>query len=429
MSNVVVHILTHTRILSGTTSQFFVLISTLSLFDLAVSDRTISFVSDVRKPTMAVSQLDICNATGEQCLDEPYTLPQRGEANSSLSSHWPSPVTCEMNIQAWESDLLEFDLSNKHFYLLEGFRSGFHQVIPKHSIGDLKWYCPPNHSLAIHVREKIEQNLRKEVLAKRMFGPFEKQVVYENLGFFRSSPLGAVENSNKTFRPINDLSFPRNDPAIPSVNSFVNKNDFETTWDDFKIVAQYLRNLTQDCEIGIFDWEGAYRQIPTHPSQWAYLVVCDFDGQAYVDTRIAFGGVAGCGSFGGPADGWKDIMIQKFNLLRIFRWVDDNLCVKLKSSSVSMLDLVKASEVLGVKTNVTKYAEFSSQQMYIGFQWNVQLKTVGLSAEKLLKRRQEVDEFWVKLSWSKNELEQINGKLNHLTLILPQMKPYLTSNF
>lgn len=94
-----------------------------------------------------------------------------------------------------------------------------------------------------------------------------------------------------------------------------------------------------------------------------------------------------------------------------------------------MLDLVKASEVLGVKTNVTKYAEFSSQQMYIGFQWNVQLKTVGLSAEKLLKRRQEVDEFWVKLSWSKNELEQINGKLNHLTLILPQMKPYLTSNF
>ena len=54
---------------------------------------------------------------------------------------------------------------------------------------------------------------------------------------------------------------------------------------------------------------------------------------------------------------------------------------------------------------------------------------MGLSAQKLLKRRQEVDEFWSKLVWSKNELEKLNGKLNHLTLILPQLKPYLTANY
>lgn len=334
-----------------------------------------------------------------------------------------------MNIDVWESELNHLNLRDKFDYLLNGFKFGFHQGIPKHSIRDLKLYCPPNHSSALQVKSKIEENLRKEVLAKRMFGPYEKEEVYRNLGFFRSSPLGAVENSNKSFRPINDLSFPRDDPSTPSVNSFVNKDDFKTTWDDFKVVAQFLRNLDQPCEIGIFDWEGAYRQIPTHPSQWAYLIVCDFDGKAYVDTRITFGGVAGCGSFGGPADGWKEIMSLKFKLLRIFRWVDDNLCVKEKSSKVSMIDLVRASETLGVKTNATKYSEFSSRQMYIGFEWNVGNKTVGLSAEKLVQRRNELDEFWTKISWSKNELEKINGKLNHLTLILPQLKPYLTANF
>lgn len=93
-----------------------------------------------------------------------------------------------------------------------------------------------------------------------MFGPYKKELVYENLGFFRTSPLGAVENGDKSMRPINDLSFPINDPLIPSVNSFVNKEDFETTWDDFKVVAKFLRNLEEDCLIGIFDWEGAYRQ-------------------------------------------------------------------------------------------------------------------------------------------------------------------------
>lgn len=182
-------------------------------------------------------------------------------------------------------------------------------------------------------------------------------------------------------------------------------------------------------DIGIFDWEGAYRQIPTHPSQCPYLAICGFEDEIYIDTCIAFGGVAGCGSFGGPADGWKEIMTSKFDLVRIFRWVDDNLCVKLASSPVSMLDLVKASEILGVKTNSTKYAEFADEQSFIGFKWNVKNKTVGLSAQKLLQRRNEIDLFWSKLNWKNNELERMNGKLNHLTLILPQLKPYLTANF
>lgn len=345
------------------------------------------------------------------------------------SAIWPAPVNCKMNLKNWESELRDLDLLEKHGHLLNGFKKGFHQGIPSHTLGDLKWFCPPNHSSAEKVKEKIIRNLDKEVIAKRVFGPFTKEEVFKYLGFFRSSPLGAVENGDKSFRPINDLSFPRNDPTTPSVNSFVDKDNFTTTWDDFETVSKFLRNLNESCEMGIFDWEGAYRQIPTHPSQWPYLVICDFDGYIYIDTRVTFGGVAGCGSFGGPADGGKDIMKKKFDLLCIFCWVDDNLCVKLKASSVLMIDLVKARESLVVKTNATKYSEFSTKQMYIGFQWDVSAKTVGLSAAKLLNRREELDEFWVKLKWSKNEVEKINGKLNHLTLILPQLKPYLTANF
>lgn len=380
-------------------------------------------------------QYEFENSTNKTSSEIQLRLPSQASeivvlgTNSEPEEQWPTRVRCEMNISVWEKELRSWNLLGKHGHLLQGFKTGFHQGIPAHSIRDLQWFCPPNHTSALQVREKIERNLLKEVDAGRMFGPFEKQEVFDKLGFFRSSPLGAVENGDKSFRPINDLSFPRDDPDTPSVNSFVHKEDFETSWDDFGTVSKFLQNLKEDCEIGIFDWEGAYRQIPTHPSQWPYLIVCDFEGRAYVDTRVTFGGVAGCGSFGGPADGWKEIMELKFDLLRIFRWVDDNLCVKLRSSPVSMLDLVKASETLGVKTNASKYSEFSSTQMYIGFEWNVVNKTVGLSASKLLKRREELDVFWVKLTWKKNEVEKINGKLNHLTLILPQLKPYLTANF
>lgn len=181
--------------------------------------------------------------------------------------------------------------------------------------------------------------------------------------------------------------------------------------------------------IRIFDWEGAYRQIPTHPSQWKYLAILGFDDEVYIDTRISFGGVAGCGSFGGPADGWKELMREKFDLINIFQWVDDNLCVKRISLLLLMMEIVHAITELGVKTNSTKYSEFAAEQSFIGFLWNVKNKTVGIPSTKLLKRRNELDEFWVKSSWRKNEVEKINGKLNHLTLILPQLKPYLTANF
>lgn len=334
-----------------------------------------------------------------------------------------------MNVVAWERELKKYGLFAEYLYLLKGFEEGFHQGIPSHLIRNLKWFSPPNHKSALDAREKIEKSIEKELLAGRMCGPFHEQEVYENIGFFRTSPLGAVINGDGSFRPINDLSFPRFDETTPSVNSFVDKADFATTWDDFKLVAKFFRALDRNVMLGIFDWEGAYRQIPTHPSQWAYLAIRGFDDMIYIDLRIAFGGVAGCGSFGGPADGWKNLMKRKFNLVEVFRWVDDNLMIKDSSDIVSMLDIVRASEELGVKTNATKYAEFAYEQKFIGFLWNINSKTVTLPASKLKKRIAELDLFLSTEHFTRNTVEKFNGKLSHLTLILPQLKAYLTENF
>lgn len=329
------------------------------------------------------------------------------------TAHWPATVSCEMDIEAWERELKKFGLLSKYLYLLDGFSEGFHQGIPTHTIGNLLWYSPPNHRSPLEAREKIEENIKKEVTKGRMKGPFSQGEVYKNLGFYRTSPLGAVINGDGSFRPINDLSFPKSDESIPSVNSFVDKDDFKTTWDDFKVVSRFFKTLEIDVLLGIFDWEGAYRQIPTHPSQWKYLAIKDFNDKIYIDLRVAFGGVAGCGSFGGPADGWKDLMKKKFNLVEAFRWVDDNLMIKKSSQSTSMLQIVKASESLGVKTNVTKYSEFSQEQKFIGFLWNAKHKTVSLPINKLLQRRSELKEFMGKVDFNKNEVEKFNGKLSH----------------
>lgn len=171
------------------------------------------------------------------------------QPNRNTMHSWPTRVACAMNIIEWENQLKNFNLVDRFGFLLEGFKHGFHQGIPTHTLKELKWFCPPNHSSALVVKDKIMKNIENELVAGRMFGPYDKQTVYANLGFFRTSPLGAVENSDKSFRPINDFSYPRNDPMIPSVNSFVDKDEFETTWDDFKIVAKFFRNLGVSCLI------------------------------------------------------------------------------------------------------------------------------------------------------------------------------------
>jgi hypothetical protein len=102
------------------------------------------------------------------------------------------------------------------------------------------------------------------------------------------------------------------------VNSFADKSEFETTWDDFKAVTQFLKQHTGEYLLGLFDWEKAYRKISTRMDQWPYLMVWNFDNRILLDTRITFGGVAGCGSFGQPSDPWKEVMTSKFNVTHIF---------------------------------------------------------------------------------------------------------------
>ena len=89
----------------------------------------------------------------------------------------------------------------------------------------------------------------------------------------------------------------------------------------------------------------------------------DFNGNLLLDTRITFGGVAGCGSFGRPADIWKLIMKQQFKLIEVFRWVDDNLFVKNSEDNTTMIDVVNKSRVMGVATNEKK---FSDIELYPG---------------------------------------------------------------
>lgn len=125
------------------------------------------------------------------CNEKVMSERQSDRISSSMKQTppWPAPVSCEMSVDAWRTDLEKFDFMEKYGYLIKGFVDGFHQGIPSHSIDGLDWYCPPNHSSALKVREKIQKNIDKEVMAMRMFGPFSKEYVFSKMGFLELAHL------------------------------------------------------------------------------------------------------------------------------------------------------------------------------------------------------------------------------------------------
>lgn len=352
----------------------------------------------------------------------------RGESQKTTPElpGWPTTVTCEMNIEAWKEALRKAKLEEDFADVIKGFQNGFDQGIPPHTIGKLPHYTPPNHSSAKLAEKDIRESIALELKAKRMVGPFTKDQVSSILPFFRTSPMGAVINGDGSLRSINDLSFPRNDPSIPSVNSFVDPKQFLTTWDDFKKVAAFFRSSKDPLLLALFDWYKAYRQIPTLMAQWPYLMILDPDGSILLDTRISFGGVAGCGSFGRPADAWKHIMLAEHDLVTIFRWVDDNLFIKRVASSTTMKDIIIRSRELGVITSPTKCFEFAYEQKFIGFIWEGFNKTVRLPDRKLAEQKAQVAEFLVDgQKFSRDQVEVLTGRLTHVSYILPQLRCYL----
>ena len=94
------------------------------------------------------------------------------------------------------------------------------------------------------------------------------------IGHFQTSPLGLVPKLHSSkLRLIQDMSFPRNDPNVASVNAGVNSNNFPTFWGTFNSTAELMLSLPPGCVAATFDISATYCLTPIHPSQQHALCI------------------------------------------------------------------------------------------------------------------------------------------------------------
>ena len=161
----------------------------------------------------------------------------------------------------------------------------------------------------------------------------------------------------------------------------VNSNDFSTSWGTFNSTAELILVLPPGCVAATFDISAAYRITPVHPNQQHTLCIF-WNGVVYVDRALMFGLTSSAGIFGAIANMLVTIYgAANFGLIQ--KWVDNFLAIWLPHQTWMEKEFMNLTGYFRVPWSIEKLCPFSLIQKYIGFNWDLERKSVTLPKEKL----------------------------------------------
>ena len=309
-----------------------------------------------------------------------------------------------------------------------GFDMGVH-TSPVHT------YTPPNHNSALLFPEHVMSHIRNELSLGRYSGPFSRSKLESLIGPFRSSPLGTVPKTLGSVerRIVQDLSFPRNDPNLSSVNDQINIDDFRCDWGTFNDVRRIVVDAPPLSEAATLDVDAAFRCCPITPSQQRNFVV-HWNDLFYIDHNAPFGAVSAGGVFGRVADA-KSAILKSKNIGPSKKWVDDFVFFRFPSSiiadipsfSYSLSDIYDLASQLGWPWKESKTRPFSPEFKYLGFTWNLSTKTVQIPDDKKSRYLEKLQPWTHGRKFSKKDAESVLGTLVHCSLAVPDGRSRLPS--
>lgn len=424
-------------------------------------------------------------------ISVPAALLRLTELKSVLELRRSQALT-PYNAQVWESLLVESGLAQRYPSLPEGLRSGFIINIPN----IISTQTPPNNSTIKELQVQFNKIINLELQKGRYIGPFSRQKMEDFLGPFQSSPFSIIPKPGRPdhFRIIQNYSFPHNTTLLhpnPSINSFLNPDEFPTTWGTFTIISLIIHQLPPHSQIATRDVAEAYRTIPLHHwhSQWPGTVVRTGDDAFCVDTVASFGFSPSAGTYGLVADAGSDLFRFK-GIGPLAKWVDDHVFFRIRleflesynqqrqSRHMELLargqihqggrlwfqadgtvdehiedcgfpcrdlsnqsprsaedalfsynfdDIDVLSDALGIPWEKSKDLPFSSSSSYIGLKWDLESHTVALTPEKCQKYSDSIVDWLTRPRHALNDVQKLYGKLLHACLVVPAGRSYLTN--
>ena len=312
------------------------------------------------------------------------------------------PVDNQLNVEEWKR-LLENYWDQQLLQFLEfGFPVGFNRNCPLyHSI--------ENHKSAVDHPKDVETYLQEEIAHKAIQGPF-KQFPIDNI---HVSPFMTRNKPNsETRRVIVDLSWPHG----TSVNDGVDKNvymgsQFKLMFPTIDDVTSKLIQLGKGAHIYKIDVSRAFRHLSIDPGDYDLLGL-HWNG-AYVDTKLPFGCRHGSQFFQRASDAVRYVMRQ--NGFEVINYIDDFLGVGVPSDARRSFEkLHDVMTSLGLTISAKKLVPPTTQAVCLGILIDTIKGTVAIPEDKLSQVRNMVNEWSMKTSCTKRQLQSLLGSLLYI---------------
>ncbi|CAD6934755.1 unnamed protein product [Tilletia caries] len=260
--------------------------------------------------------------------------------SSRVAESAVGPAACTGTVLAstiFNDELRRFGLLSRFPSLVSGLSSGFNIGIPSLHHSRLQ----ANHSSALAQPAVIQDAIARELGAGRYRGPFSASELQALIGPFQSSPLGLVPKGDSDWRIIQDFSRPR---AGESINSHLCSDNWPTAWGAARDVVRTRVNLDRG------------------------TLASSIQG------RQVRGGVA----FFASADGEEHVEDYAFPLRNHTANANSDLVASLSA-------ITSITSPPGVPWKASKDVDFCPNPIYIGFQWFIAERCVGLADAKRLK--------------------------------------------
>ena len=338
---------------------------------------------------------------------------------------------------AWENMLHNKGLSERFRDVPIGIRFGFDMGV---LAPPTTTYTPSNHTSALMNPAAVTSQIRKELSLGRYTGPFSRDRLERLIGPFRTSPLGVILKTGTVdeYRLVQDFSYPRNDPNHPSVNSEIDMEKYRCDWGTFTDVASIVMDAPPYAEAATLDVDAAFRRCPIRLEQQSSFIV-GWEEKYYIDHNAPFGAASSGGVFGRITDALMAIF-RACDIGPATNWVDDCLFFNFPVSVPNSDDptgtptfpytidtIFELTSQLGWPWKASKTRPFSRTFRYLGFEWDLEHKSVQIPSEKKIRYLTKLEPWTEDSKFTRREAEAILGTLVHCSLAVPEGRSRLPS--
>jgi hypothetical protein len=310
-------------------------------------------------------------------------------------------------------------------YFHEGFGIGLRLGIDRAPKRMDQWTCNKTFPMSDEARDNLLKVMKEEITEGRVlvgldFGltPPLKEVMESPVFVIPKNDMGTPIPGK--FRQIMHSSWPN--PALGlSMNDLLNSSQRTVAYTAFDRMICMFLNIGQGGYLIQVDFEKAYRMLPIHPMDWAFLGMKAGDLHA-VDTRLIFGAGEAPAEFTSFGDCIKWSLQANCLVRWLDHYLDDFISGEITKERAELVKEIILTEldIMGVKVNSEK-VKVGQVLKILGIEVNMLDMTVSVPSAKVTKLCGLIKEILQEnKGLSLKELRSLAGSISTCAMVVRQ---------